>query len=384
MSANIPAAKFSKHIRPAAVAYWLQRHSPLWPGVLGVVLGLGIGVGALFGITGIAGMGLCLLVLSGATWWAKDAEPVLVGLDVEPEPQKVEPQADPEPEPKPVIEPPLPAIGGRLVLEDTDEPAPVPEPPLDEPLDMVELEGGTFLMDSPKSDDDALDDEKPQHEVTVSAFCISRYPITRQLYRDIVGPSPEAWDRDRDTDDQQLPANSINWFEAARFCNMLSAHVGLLPCYRIDGDNVEWDREADGYRLPTEAEWEYACRAGTTSKWFFGDEPTELGHYAWFSGNSENKVHPVGEKKPNAWDLYDMIGNVWEWCWDWYADYPNNSMPTLSDPTGPKDGSRRVLRGGSWNDNPRDLRSADRDWLYPVNRFDVIGFRCVRRPRRQH
>ena len=189
---------------------------------------------------------------------------------------------------------------------------------------MVELPSGTFLMGSPDSDSEAFDDEKPQHKVTVSAFCISRYPVTRQLYRDIVGSSPEEWSREKD--DYLLPANFVNWFEAARFCNALSAHVGLSPCYRIDDERVEWDREADGYRLPTEAEWEYACRAGTTSKWFFGDEEKELGRYAWFAGNSGNKVHPVGEKKPNPWDLHDMIGNVWEWCWDWYAEYPSQPL----------------------------------------------------------
>ena len=337
-------------LQPAKAIHWLQQHSPLWPGLLGVTLGLGVGVGALFGVTGIAGLGLCLLVIAGVLWRAWDAEPVLVGINVEREPQDVE----------------VPTVSE-------------PEPVFVEPLDMVELPGGTFLMGSPDSDREASDAEKPQHQVIISAFAISRFPITRQLYRDITGSSPQQWGRDKD--DQQLPANYVNWFDAARFCNVLSERVGLSPCYRIDGDNVEWDREADGYRLPTEAEWEYACRAGTTSNWFFGNDPHDLGVYAWFNENSDARVHPVGEKKPNAWKLHDMSGNVWEWCWDWYADYPTDPQP-LTDPAGPEDSSRRVLRGGSWYFDPRLLRSANRFSYRPVNRIDLFGFRCVRAPRR--
>jgi formylglycine-generating enzyme required for sulfatase activity len=316
---------------------------------------MSIGIGALFGITGIAGMGLCLLVIAGALWRTWDAEPVLIGVDIKPEPQTEE----------------IPPI---------IEPEPEPEPPFVEPLDMIDLPGGTFLMGSPDSDRDALDSEKPQHKVTLSAFCISRYPVTRQLYRDIVGSTPQQWARD--TDDQQLPANYVSWFDAVRFCNALSERVGLPPCYRIEGNNVEWNREADGYRLPTEAEWEYACRAGTETKWFFGDDARELGDYAWFSGNSGDRVQPVGGKKPNNWELHDMSGNVWEWCWDWFAQYPSNPIQTIADPTGSEDGDRRVLRGGSWSRVPRDLRSAYRVRLNPESQDGIIGVRCVRAPRR--
>ena len=329
---------------------WLQRHSPAWTIGLGAILGLAVGAAALLSLKGITGVAVCLVTLGLTVWRAKDAEPEFVGPDEEPKPPKEEPQ-------------------------------PAPEPRFVEPLAMIELPGGTFLMGSPKSDREAFGDEKPQHHVTVSAFCISRYPITRQLYRDIVGSSPKEWSGD--TKDQLLPATSVDWFQAVGFCNALSVHVGLSPCYRMDSERGEWDREADGYRLPTEAEWEYACRAGTTSKWFFGDDSTELGHYAWFAGNSEDKVHPVGEKKPNRWDLHDMIGNVWEWCWDWYAKYPSKLSQAENDPTGPANGTSRVLRGGSWILVPSYLRSAFRHGDAPVNRAVDVGFRCVRRPRRQ-
>ncbi len=249
-------------------------------------------------------------------------------------------------------------------------------PPLAEPLDMVTVHGGTFRMGSPEADPEAYENEKPQHTVTVSAFCISRYLVTRQLYREILGQAPATWGED--TDDERFPANEVSWFDAVAFCNALSAHVGLQPCYHITGQHVEWDTSADGYRLPTEAEWEYACRAGTTSAWFFGDDPTALGRYAWFTGNSGDRVHPIGEKEANPWGLHDMIGNVWEWCWDCYNTYLTG---VVCDPPGPKDGICRTRRGGSAWIDPCDLRSACRDWDKPEFQFCDFGFRCVRRPR---
>jgi formylglycine-generating enzyme required for sulfatase activity len=244
---------------------------------------------------------------------------------------------------------------------------------------MVELPGGTFWMGSPDTGAEAYENEKPQYQVTVSAFAISRYPITRKLYREICRTVPEAWKRD--SDDDRLPANRVSWFEAVVFCNALSEHVGLQPCYRVDGERVEWERSADGYRLPTEAEWEYACRAGMASKWFFGDDPAALDRYAWFEANAHNKVQPVGEKAPNPWGLHDMSGNVWEWCWDWYDAY---RAEAVTDPPGPENGRYRVLRGGSaWDFGPRDLRSARRLRNEPENRVVYLGFRCVRCPRRQ-
>jgi len=129
------------------------------------------------------------------------------------------------------------------------------------------------------------------------------------------------------------------------------------------------------YRLPTEAEWEYACRAGTTTKYSFGDSKSELGGYAWYDENSGGRTHPVGEKKPNGWGLYDMHGNVWEWCQDWHDDYPSGSA---TDPTGAASGSLRVIRGGSWFYYSDYCRSASRDRLTPDFRSDFLGFRVLR------
>lgn len=129
------------------------------------------------------------------------------------------------------------------------------------------------------------------------------------------------------------------------------------------------------YRLPTEAEWEYACRAGATTDYSFGNSDAELGDYGWYDENSGGKTHPVGKKKPNAWGLYDMHGNVWEWCQDWHGDYPSGSV---TDPTGPVSGSRRVYRGGSWLNVAWFCRSADRDGDAPANRSHYLGFRVLR------
>jgi formylglycine-generating enzyme required for sulfatase activity len=146
---------------------------------------------------------------------------------------------------------------------------------------------------------------------------------------------------------------------------------------------AKWLTERTGttYRLPTEAEWEYACRAATDSPWSFGDDPDLLGDYAWLNANSGSRAHPVAEKRPNPWGLHDMHGNVWEWCWDRYGAY--SSRP-VSDPHGPVFNRRRVLRGGSFFVSPESLRSASRDDFQPELRFRHVGFRCVRVPARQH
>jgi formylglycine-generating enzyme required for sulfatase activity len=332
-----------------------------WPWMLGVGIGLGMGLGAmaLMGIGGWLGQGLCLLALVLAVAVGRNAQPILVGAPV---PPQAKPKTEkPKPTPQPAWLPHKP----RLVVD---------IPGL---LEMIELPGGTFPMGSPDSDDLAYDNEKPQHLVTVSAFAMGRFAVTRKLYREILNTAPSAWQGAKD--DDQLPANYISWFDAIAFCNALSERQALQPCYRRVGDQVEWHRAANGYRLPTEAEWEYAVRAGTKTRWFCGDEPTELGRYAWFSDNAGNRIHPVGEKDPNPWGFHDLSGNVWEWCWDWYGEY---SAGPADNPDGPAKGLLRVLRGGACWRGAGALRSAARSRLVPefwdVNR----GFRCVRGPRR--
>jgi formylglycine-generating enzyme required for sulfatase activity len=179
-----------------------------------------------------------------------------------------------------------------------------------------------------------------------------------------------------------LPANHVDWLDAIRFCNALSEHRGLTPCYSISGQDVKWQQNIDGYRLPTEAEWEYAVRAGTTAHWVCGDDASELGRYAWFSENSQGKLHPVGEKQPNAWGLYDMAGNVWEWCWDWYGRYfvdkTTENVDKMTNSTGSENDKYRVLRGGSFRVEAWNLRSAFRRRALPASRRDGVGFRVVR------
>jgi formylglycine-generating enzyme required for sulfatase activity len=156
----------------------------------------------------------------------------------------------------------------------------------------------------------------------------------------------------------------VSWSDAVEFCRKLSA----LPEERRAG------RE---YRLPTEAEWEYACRAGSTTKWSFGDDEAQLGDYGWFNGNSGFHTHPVGQKKPNAWGLFDMHGNVWEWCSDGYEDYGSSAV---TDPQGPSGASARVYRGGSWSLTARYSRSAFRNWNAPSSRSLNLGFRLALSP----
>jgi formylglycine-generating enzyme required for sulfatase activity len=240
----------------------------------------------------------------------------------------------------------------------------------------VDIPPGRFRMGSPEDELDRRDDENPVHWVEISGFQCRRTPVTRRLYKQVMGHDP-GWPKKAG---DSLPVNNVSWGDAVRFCNSWSEQQGLMPCYQIEEDRVSWDVTKDGYRLLTEAEWEYACRAGTEGRWYFGDEEAELGAYAWYDKNSKNTTHPVGTKKPNAWGLYDMHGNVWEWCWDWYGAYSSEHQ---YNPAGPPNGEFRVLRGGAFNFPSRNLRSAGRNWIEPEYRIINYGFRCARGPRRQ-
>jgi formylglycine-generating enzyme required for sulfatase activity len=232
--------------------------------------------------------------------------------------------------------------------------------------DMIRLEPATFLMGSP-ADEPGRDDDETQHEVTLTrAFLLGRVEVTQSLWQEVMGVNPAK------IKGEQNPVEMVNWFDCVEFCNRLSEREGLSPAYTITPDTVVWDREADGYRLPTEAEWEYACRAGSTTP-HFGD----LEEMAIFALNSGRKTRPVGGREPNAWGFHDMHGNVWEWTWNrWDGDYDTGES---IDPVGPEGaGLYRVKRGGSWHRNPRDLRSASRATDPPTSRRNALGLRLAR------
>lgn len=278
-------------------------------------------------------------------------------------------------------------VAGAVVLGWRAEPM-LPQPPPAAPhvvedvpglLEMVELPGGEFRMGSGRFNRQADSFEKPAHQVALSPFAIARFPVTRELYRSVLEDSPPEWEGLEDNG--RLPANHVSWFDAVRFCNALSESRGLEPCYRIEGNEVAWNRRASGYRLPTEAEWEYSARAETRTPWSTGRDPAELGRYAWYGRNAGGRVHRVGEREPNAWGIHDLLGNVWEWCWDRFGPY---SPGLVTDPPGAPEGAWRVLRGGAFWYGPEDLRSAYRVWVKPEVSDDGVGFRLARAPRRQH
>ncbi len=245
-----------------------------------------------------------------------------------------------------------------------------------DPFALVQLEGGGFWMGSTNQDSMADDDERPRHQVSLSPFLCMAYPVTRLLWDDVIGkdyiiPPQES--------DKKIPVSHVSWMDAVEFCNQLSQREGLPTCYRITEDAVIW-LSSDGYRLPTEAEWEYACRAGTSTPWCCGESWQELAYYAWYKANSDSP-QPVGKKRANAWGLYDMHGNVWEWCWDQYAPYrPQTGTMFNQAPLDPSIGGDRVLRGGSVLGRPSSLRCANRYHGYepPGARGGYFGFRCVR------
>jgi formylglycine-generating enzyme required for sulfatase activity len=229
----------------------------------------------------------------------------------------------------------------------------------------VRINGGTFTMGSPVGEAGRFNNEI-QHNVTVSSFYMGKYEVTQRDWRDVMGHNPNYFTGN------DLPVENISWYDAVEYCNKRSEQEGLTPAYTGNGDGITWNRSANGYRLPTEAEWEYACRAGTATPYYTGDSVNSAG---WYVSNSGYKTHPVGQKQPNAWDLYDMHGNVGEWCWDWYGEYPSGAQ---TDPSGAESGTFRVIRGGSWNAYAQSLRSADRNGDTPVLRNNGVGFRLAR------
>ncbi len=238
-------------------------------------------------------------------------------------------------------------------------------------VQMVLVPRGSFQMGSGQEDDE------PIHQVDISPFFMDKYEVTQEEYERVVGKNPSRWKGDK------KPVDQIRWADAARYCNARSRLEGLEPAY----DESTWQcrYEANGYRLPTEAEWEYAARAGTATTYCFGNDAAQLDRYAWYKKNSSRGTSPIGQKQLNAWGLSDMYGNVWEWCEDYYQeDYYQRS--SKKDPRGPQTGKTRVVRGGCWDSRPGNCRSSHRNYEDPgftdicfakdVNGF--IGLRCVR------
>jgi acetoin utilization deacetylase AcuC-like enzyme/formylglycine-generating enzyme required for sulfatase activity len=236
-------------------------------------------------------------------------------------------------------------------------------------LEMVVIPGGWFEMGSNKG----TPDESPVHRVWVSSFLMDKYEVVQEQFKKFQFPDPSHFKN------PQSPLEQINWTDAAMYCNERSLAEGLEPCY----DEETWDCNfaANGYRLPTEAEWEYACRAGTQSEYSFGNDARRLRDYAWLVDNSSGKTQPVGRKEPNPWGLHDMHGNAAEWCNDFYSENYYSQAPQ-KNPRGPREGKERVLRGGAWNSSAGACRSAYRTSDPSIDDTclanDAIGFRCVR------
>ena len=235
---------------------------------------------------------------------------------------------------------------------------------------MVRVPAGEFVM----GDDRGEDDAKPAHRVKISAFYMDTTEVTQASYQALMGRNPAK----RKGPDR--PVEQVGWLAAIKYCNMRSRREGLQACY--DLKTLKCDFAADGYRLPTEAEWEYACRMGGATRDTPSNDARKLAKRAWFKANAGKTTHPVAQKEPNAWGLYDVQGNVWEWCHDRYCEgYYAESEST--DPRGPSDGDERVLRGGSWASGPESCRPTARYSETPgfadvCFGYDAYGFRCVR------
>jgi len=244
-------------------------------------------------------------------------------------------------------------IGGIIYLTTPDEQQATPhgKNPFTS-SDFVLIEAGSFLMGS--NDSLAYPDEQPVHEVTISKpFYIGKTEVTQAQWTTIMGENPSEFIGDA------RPVDNIGPPDIQAFLIALNEVADCPSCYR----------------LPTEAEWEYAARAGSIARFSFGDDSDSLASYAWFSKNAEYQTHPVALKKPNAWGLYDMHGNVYEWVQDRYGPYP--SLPS-TDPTGSDEGNEYILRGGSWTDAERELRVTYRDYYAPNHRHNFFGFRLVK------
>jgi sulfatase modifying factor 1 len=243
-------------------------------------------------------------------------------------------------------------------------------------IEMVSLPGGGFTMGSTQGNPD----EAPPHKVKLTPFVMDKFEVTQEMFDKVQLPNPSHWN-----ENPKKPVERVRWRDAKQYCNERSTVEGLKPCYNEKTADWDCDYSANGYRLPTEAEWEYACKAGIEGPFDFG-QPDKLRQFSWFADVAEEKTHVVGQKKPNKWGLYDMYGNVSEWCEDvynptYYKESPGN------DPVGPPSPGKdvkRVMRGGSWKSSAdmcrttfrQGQKTGDTDACFFT---DYCGFRCVRR-----
>jgi formylglycine-generating enzyme len=252
------------------------------------------------------------------------------------------------------------------VESSNSKPAPPAETAI--PANFVRVEGGTFQMGTVSG---GYDDERPVHTVTVKSFYIGKYEVTQKEWYEVMGNNPSYFKGDN------LPVENVSWFDAVKYCNELSQREGLTPVYSGSGDNITCNWNANGYRLPTEAEWEYAAKGGNGSPGNYTySGSNNIDDVAWYDGNSGDRTQAVGTKAANSLGIHDMSGNVWEWCWDRYGYYLSGSQ---NDPRGAGSGTDRVARGGGWSNSAAGTRSAYRFSYYPSNRnYYYGGFRLVR------
>ncbi|MDR3234339.1 MAG: SUMF1/EgtB/PvdO family nonheme iron enzyme [Planctomycetaceae bacterium] len=247
------------------------------------------------------------------------------------------------------------------------------------------IPGGKFYMGSHDSDEYLRNNEHPQHRVVIPHnLFIGVYQVTQKEFFELMEFNPST-----SVENENCPADSVTWYSAVEFCNKMGALESFSPFYdlksvkrRANGSIEKAEVTilgGDGYRLPTEAEWEHACRAGSITPWSFGDQVFDVDTYAWYFDNSSMETHPVGGKKPNSWGLYDMHGNVMEWCHDWYEEFFYLQCPEEEEnPPGPAEGTSKVLRGGAWQFGAEATRCAYRNSSVPDTAAAVIGFRVCR------
>ena len=235
------------------------------------------------------------------------------------------------------------------------------------PQNMVYVEGRTFWMGS----NGGYANESPVHEVMVGSFYMCKYAVTQAEYESVIGSNPSYFKG------KILPVENVSWYDAVEYCNALSRKEGLTPCYSGRGKNITCNWKANGYRLPTEAEWEYAAKGGINKNVYRYSGSNNINEVTWYDGNSGEKTHEVGLKKANSLGIFDMSGNVREWCWDLYAsDYYKYFV--RNNPTGDLLGSCRVYRGGSWGSYARSASVSYRDSYDPNGCSSNLGFRVVR------